>query len=333
MRFREKTQNPKESVIIYTVIPPPVGTPAAAIRVCAESVHRLAQDTHIDAINIPEVRDEVTRPSPRTSPFVPKIEPRVFGRLLQEGFDRPLEAIVDRGIVYTHWANQRRWLCRTWQEYRIHNLVLVGGESSRIRYPGPSVIEAACRIHRELRPQGCEYFLGGITIPTRRNEPERLIEKARCGIRFFTSQVLYEAENTQALLKEYHDRCRELSVEPQRIFLSFAPISSRRDLEFLKWLGVEIPGAVEREILNGWIGTAWRSIKVAERILSEILTFARDEKLSVPLGINVEHVMKHNFEISRDLVLCLSEIYRRHLQRAQTKGSPAPSRREKAPMR
>jgi hypothetical protein len=296
------------------VIPPPVGTPAAAVRACAECVHQLAYETGIDAINIPEVRDEVTRPGPRMVQFVPKIEPRAFGRLIQEGFSRPLEAIVDRGIVYTHWANQRRWLCRTWRDYRIRNLLLVGGESSKIRYPGPPVTEAARRIQHDFGPQGLDYFLGGITIPTRRGEPERLIEKAACGIEFFTSQVLYEAENTQKLLKSYHNRCRERGVKPKRIFLSFAPVSSKRDLEFLKWLGVEVPEAVEREILNGWIGTAWRSIQVAERVLGEILAFARDEKLDVPLGINVEHVMKHNFEVSRDMVLALRELYCQYLR-------------------
>jgi 5,10-methylenetetrahydrofolate reductase len=225
-----------------------------------------------------------------------------------------LEAIVDRGIVYTHWANQRRWLRRTRREYGIRNLVLVGGESSRIRYPGPPVTRAAELIREELHREGVDYFLGGITLPGRRAEPERLLEKARCGIEFFTSQVLYEAQTPQRLLRAYAARCREEGVRPRRIFLSFAPVSSRKDLEFLQWLGVEIPERVEKEILNGWIGTAWRSIRVAERVLGEILAFARDEGLDVPLGINVEHVMKHNFEVSRDMVLALGELYCRYLK-------------------
>jgi len=313
VRFREKTRDRRQGVVIYTVIPPPVGTPTPAVRSCVESLHELVDEVPIDAINIPEVRDETTRPGPRISKFVPKIEPRLFGRLIQEGFTRRLEVIVDRGIVYTHWANQRRWLCRTQRDYHIRNLVLVGGESSKINYPGPPVVEAARRISQELRGEGLDYFLGGITIPTRRNEPDRLIEKSQNGIEFFTSQVIYEAENTQKLLRSYYKRCREVGVEPQRIFLSFAPVSSRRDLDFLKWLGVEVPAAVEREILNGWIGAAWRSIHVAERIWQAILEYVADEGIEVPLGLNIEHVMKHNFEISRDMVACLAEIYEQRL--------------------
>ncbi len=301
-------------MLLYTVIPPPVGTPPEGVWTCAEHVHELALEAGLDAVNIPEVRNEVTRPGPRTVRFVPKIEPRRFAKIIQTGFRRPLEAIVDRGIVYTHWANQRRWLCRTYKEFGVRTLVLVGGESSRIRYPGPGVVEAASRIRRELKPQGVDFFLGGITIPQRRNEPERLIQKAQAGLEFFTSQVLYESKTARRMLRAYDRRCRELGIEPKRVFLSFAPVSSQRDLEFLKWLGVEIPEAVEKEILNGWIGTAWRSIKVAERVLGEILAFARDEKLSVPLGINVEHVMKHNFEVSRDMALALRELYCRYLR-------------------
>ncbi len=310
-RFREKTVNPREGVLIYTVIPPPRGTPRAAVQASAESVYRLIEDVPaIDAVHVPEVRQEEARPGLRTVPFVPKLEPRAFAHLLQGGACGRVrvEAIVSRRVVYTHWANQRRWLLRTWREYGIRNLLLVGGESHRIRYPGPSVAEAAHRISQELAPQGYEFFLGGIAIPTREREPQRLLEKARSGIRFFTTQLLYEAESTQRLLKGYHDLCREGGEAPRRIFLSFAPISSQQDLEFLRWMGVKIPRSVEAEILRGWLGTAWRSIAVIERIVREILAFCRDERLNVPLGINVEHARRHNFEVSRDLAWALTEI-------------------------
>ena len=311
MRFRDAVREVRQSVIIYTVIPPPVSASRPAVEACVDCLQALLEDVPVHAINLPEVRDETTRPGPRTSKFIPKLAPRLFADAVQHRFhDSPLDVVVDRGIVYTHWANQTAWLRKTWREYGVRNLVLVGGESSRKRYPGPSVTEAARRISRL---DGVHYFLGGITIPTRRNEAERLIEKAESGIEFFTSQVLYEAENVCHLLREYHRRCHQNRLEPKRIFLSFAPVSSARDVEFLKWLGVEIPRDVERTVLDGWIGTAWRSIRVAERILSDVLEFVRAEKIDVPLGINVEHVMKHNFEVSRDMALALREIYQQRM--------------------
>ena len=265
----------------------------------------------LDALHVPEVRPEAARSwsGSRPIPFVPKLDPRRFARLLQEGFPH-LETIVSRRVVYTHWANQRRWLLRAQRVFGIRNLLLVGGESRRIRYPGPSVEEAARRIRGDSELRGCGFFLGGIAIPTRRGEAQRLREKARSGIRFFTTQLIFEPDSVQRLLYRYHELCSEGKESPQRVFLSFAPVSSERDLEFFRWMGAEVPPEVEAEILQGWIGTAWRSIAVAERTLRDVLAFHREEKLSVPLGINVEHALRHNFEVSRDLALALWEAYR-----------------------
>jgi hypothetical protein len=320
MDFRDVVRDGRQGVIIYTVIPPPADAARPAVEACVDCLQALLEDVPVHAINLPEVRDETTRPGPRTSAFVPKLAPRLFADAIRRRLhDTSLDVIVDRGIVYTNWANQTVWLRKTWSGYGVRNLILVGGESSQKRYAGPPVSEAARRISRELKPQ-CNYFLGGITIPTRRNEPERLVGKAESGIEFFTSQVLYEAENVCRLLREYHQQCLETRLEPKRIFLSFAPVSSARDVEFLKWLGVEIPRDVERMVLDGWIGTAWRSIRVAERILRDILAFVRDEEIGVPLGINVEHVMKHNFEVSRDMALALREIYEKQPQPGLSRG-------------
>lgn len=308
--FREKTLNPREGVVLYTALPPPRGRPRGDLKISVESVLRLLEEAPVDAVHIPEVREEADRPGGRPIPFTPKVEPRVFGRLLQQSACGRFEVVISRRVVYTHWANQRRWLLRTRREYGIRNLLLVGGESSRTRYPGPPVVQAAERIRRELPAEGADYFLGGIAIPTRPGEADRLVAKAQSGIEFFTSQILYEAEGIKELLRAYDRRCRELGTKPRRVFLSFAPISGERDLEFLRWMGVHIPPRVEREILRGWLGTAWRSVVVCARILRDVLTFHREEELDVPLGINVEHALRHNFEISRDLALALWEVHR-----------------------
>lgn len=328
MSFRDKVRDAHQGVVLYEVIPPPEGTLDSAVQSSVESLQDLCARVAIDAINIPEVRSE-SRPGVRGAPLISKIEPRQYGRLIQKTFGARLETIVNRGTVYAPFGEQQEWLRATWQEFGIRNLVLVGGESSRRRYSGPSVTEAAELITRYLN-SGCvqglngqapatapatDYFCGGITIPSRRkpdphwDEPGRLINKSQHGLEFFTSQVLYEAESTKRLLHDYVFLCRRQGESPRRIFLSFAPVSSEKDLQFLKWLGVDVPSEIERYILDGWIGVAWRSIKVACQVLFEILNFAEAERLSVPLGLNVEHVMRHNFEVSREMTAELSQIY------------------------
>lgn len=311
--LREQIQNADECAVFYELIPPPDGTKERSVRAYAECAAEMIASTSIpiDGVNLPEIHDE-QRNGKRTHEFKPKADPRKFGRCLREAFRRPTTVVINRCTVLRDRETQETWLKETVQDYGISYIVLVGGESSRIRYPGPSVLEMASRI-RDFN--GDTVTCGGITIPTRRSqqpardEPNRLIEKCRHGIEFFTSQVLYEPQSTQRLLRDYQKRCDETGERPRRIFLSFAPISTKKDLQFLKWLGVEVPEEIETTLFKTSLGVGWRSVRIAEQILTDILDFVQAEGLRVPLGLNIEHITQRNFELSKDFIESLGETY------------------------
>lgn len=328
MRFRAKINDPSQSVVVYEMIPPLLGARREEVRAQVERLRPLVAGLGIDAINLPEIRDE-SRGGPRRTHFRPRMEPRIFGRHVHEAYqEQRLEVIVNRCVVYTHWRNQQRWLIRSWREFGVRNLVIVGGESSQVSYPGPSVTEAARLVtgflnrgfervrdgRREPLDVAADILCGGITIPTRRkttpawDEPNRLVEKAKHGLEFFTSQVIYEGESTRRLLADYEALCREGGTRPRRILLSFAPISGERDISFLQWLGVEIPERVQRYILGNGEGATSRSIEVAGRVLEEILEFVSERGIGVPLGLNIEYILVRNFEVSLEMVEALSKI-------------------------
>ena len=52
------------------------------------------------------------------------------------------------------------------------------------------------------------------------------------------------------MLKYYDDICKKSKVLPRRILLSFAPVSSKKNIDFLKWLGVEIPKKTEKHLIE-----------------------------------------------------------------------------------
>ncbi len=317
--LRDRVRDSKSGVILYELIPPARGTDEVTLRAYAECVAEVVASTSvpIDAVNLPEIRDEQrAQEQERAHPYEPKADPRQFGRHLKEAAE--MEIVVNHGTVYEPWPRQQAWLQQTWAEHGIQNLVLVGGESSLIRYPGPSVTEMAEHIRAHYDHV---FFLGGIVIPSRRrrdpsrDEPQRLLHKSRCGLEFFTSQVLYEAQSTQSLLRDYQRLCEQTYQTPKRIFLSFAPVSSRKDLAFLRWLGVEIPQEVEERLLRAEIGIGWRSLQIAQQVLSEILEFCDAEGVDVPLGLNIEHITRHNFELSREFIDHLGAIYYERLRR------------------
>ena len=306
MRFRDKIRKAKRPVVAYEILPP--REKDGTLNSYAEKISSLLSQTHIDAINIPEVHDEDER-GIRPVKNLERAEAREFGKLLQDNVG--IEVIVNRVTVHQDLDYQKKWIKETFYDYDIENLILVGGEKNDTKYIGPSVNETSEYITRDLNTGKFDVFCGGITIPSRKMESERLLRKGSNGIEFFTSQVLYDSTKTKKMLKYYHEICKKNNVLPRRILLSFAPVSSEDNINFLKWLGVEIPQRTEKRLKQDNDKMSNESLKIASEILNDIL--ANNEKLgiTVPIGLNVEHIMSYNFQSSINMLQELSKIYRK----------------------
>ena len=241
MRIRDKIKKPQRPVVAYEILPP--REKDGTLNSYGEIISSLLSQTHIDAINIPEVLDEGGR-GKRPVVNQKRGEPREFGRLLQDIVG--VEAIVNRVVVHEPFDAQMKWIEETNKDYEIENLIIVGGESSNVKYPGPSVNEVLKSISGQYNENGGDIFCGGIAIPSRTAESKNLITKSENGSEFFTTQVLYDSSNIIKMIGHYQERCDELNTFPRRLLLSFAPVSSQKNIEFLKWLGVEIPSETER---------------------------------------------------------------------------------------
>ena len=305
MRFRDKVRKPKRPVVAYEILPP--REKDGTLNSYAERISSLLSQTHIDAINIPEVHEENAR-GLRPVKNLERAEAREFGRLLQDNVG--IEAIVNRVTVHNDLDYQKSWIKETFYDYDIENLILVGGESNDIKYPGPSVNETSEYITRDLNAGRFDFFCGGITIPSRKIESVRLLKKGSNGIEFFTSQVLYDGKKIKKMLKYYDDVCKENNVLPRRILLSFAPVSSKKNIDFLKWLGVEIPSQTEKRLTNKKTSMSDESLEIASEILKGILNNNEKLGITVPIGLNVEHIMSYNFQSSINMLQELSRIYR-----------------------
>ncbi len=305
MRFRDKVRKPKRPVVVYEILPP--REKDGTLNSYSEKISSLLSQTHIDAINIPEVRDEIGR-GKRPVKNLERAEVREFGKLLQDNVG--IEVIVNRVTVHDSVEEQNQWIKQTFYDYEIENLILVGGESGKINYPGPSVNETSEFITRDLNSGRFDFFCGGISIPSRQVESQRLLRKGSNGIEFFTTQVLYDSEKIKKMLKHYHDICKKNKVLPRRILLSFAPVSSKKNIDFLKWLGVEIPTLTEKHLTSKDTEMTQESLKIASEILNDILTNNEELGITVPLGLNVEHIMSYNFQYSINMLQELSKTYR-----------------------
>ena len=305
MRIRDKIKKPKRPVVAYEILPP--RQKDGTLNSYAKTISSLLSQTHIDAINIPEVREEEGR-GIRPVSNQSRGEPREFGRLLQDIVG--IEAIINRVVVHEPYEDQIKWFKETHKTYEIENMIVVGGESSKVKYLGPSVNEVLEAVSYRYNSNSGDIFCGGIAIPSRENESKKLIKKSTHGSEFFTTQVLCDSENIIKMLDRYQVRCDKLNTFPRRVLLSFAPVSSIKNIEFIKWLGVEIPKETERYLMGRPGSMMERSLDIAIEVLNQILNHIIEKKLKVPIGLNVEHIMSYNFQSSIEMLQELSRIYR-----------------------
>ena len=302
MRIKDKIKRPRRPVVVYEILPP--REKDGTLNSYAANISSLLSQTHIDAINIPEVRDEIGR-GERPVKNKLRAEPREFGKLLQDIVG--IESIVNRVVVHQALEKEMAWFEETYNKYEIENLITVGGESRSITYPGPSVKKALEAIKQNEK---LNVLCGGISIPSREKESLRLIEKSNNGSEFFTTQVLYDSSKIIKMISHYQKRCDEQNTFPRRLLLSFAPVSSKKNIDFLKWLGVDIPADTEEYLNENDQRMTERSMEISINVLNETLRFLNENKIVVPIGLNVEHIMSYNFQASIEMLQELARIYR-----------------------
>jgi 5,10-methylenetetrahydrofolate reductase len=286
----------REVPLFFEPVPPSArAKPERAAAEVDAIVELLRSVPRVDAIDVPELVDEnhEGRPLYRTA------DPRGFGRTLAERTGR--EAVVNKVVAHLESPEAiERWAAES-VRVGIRHVVLVGGTSRYIPYPGPAVTEA----NRICRPilEAAGGLVGNITIPQREGEAHRMLSKTRAGAAFFTTQIVFDADATFELVRQYDLLCRHASLVPVTVLLSFAPLVDEQDAEFVRWLGADVPEAAEHAILEGDDGgAARRSVDRALEVWESVTRRARDAGLEVPLGVNVEQISGRHLGHARTLL-------------------------------
>jgi 5,10-methylenetetrahydrofolate reductase len=290
---------PARPPILFEALPPQVESTEEQWQ---DHLHLLDPLRHagLAGVNVPEIVNGHYR----------TVEPRSFASALQRRLG--VRAILNRITVHHTLPSLQSWAAETRLGHGIHDLVLVGGEKSSETYPGVGVRPAL----EGLKPgtKKANGHLGVITIPTRRrqdlDEPQRLAEKQAAGADFAVSQILCEPE---AALRLQADVASAVPAgkPPLTLFWSLAPVARRRDLEFLAWLGVEVPPDVQKDLLAITEPAARLershdlNVAIARRLLE-----GAEAAGSGPIGFCVEHVMLSNIEAGITLVDRVRELCR-----------------------
>ena len=287
--------------LLFESVPPTARTSSGRAAQIVEEASKLISGVgRIDALDIPELVDE----NHEGRPYYRSGDPREFAHALGQRTRR--ETIVNKVVAHLSSEALEHWIRETVAR-GIRHVILVGGSSRYIPYPGPTVAEAN-RICRHTVEQA-GGLIGNIAIPQRTGEAHRLLAKTRAGASFFTTQILFDSESVLRLLREYDGLCRQAGAPAAPLILSMAPLADEADAEFARWLGADITEAAERLILEGEEGEAvQRSIENALRVWEEVREEMHRQAIEVPIGVNVEQISSRHLNSAGDLIRSFSNL-------------------------
>jgi 5,10-methylenetetrahydrofolate reductase len=282
--------------LLFEPVPPTArASPTRATTATRELAQLLGRVSRLDALDVPELVDE----NHEGRPYYRSGDPRSFAKHVAEQVD--CELVVNKVVAHLASVSAlERWAHETVAR-GIRNVVLVGGSSRYIPYPGPTVAEA----NRVCRPilEAAGGRVGNIAIPQRTGEAHRMLSKQRSGASFFTTQIVFDGALVLRMLQEYDLLCRQSGLAPATTIVSVAPLADEGDAEFVRWLGADIPDAAERSILNGDETAAGeRSIQQALKVWEEILRGIRKLELEVPVGVNVEQISQRHLATAGEML-------------------------------
>lgn len=268
-----------------------------------EDVSRIADRTaerirllDVDGIVLYDIDDESDRiEAERPFPYLPTLDPADYAGELAGRTSLP--TVVYRSVGKYAADELHGWL--TGQRAEQTLTVFVGASS-----PDKDVRLSLARAQEVWREAGVGIPLGGVTIPERHarggDEHERLLHKQERGCTFFISQVVYDVTEAKDLVSDYAYTCRERGIDPVPVIFTLSVCGSAKTLEFLSWLGVDVPRWLQNDLRHS-DDPLEVSLRQCTATVEELIGFCR--RLGVPFGFNIESVSNRRVEIEASMEL------------------------------
>lgn len=294
--LKNKIQTRQAGIMMYGITPPKQSHSPEEIReISRRHIERIRKLT-IDGLIVYDVQDETDRiQEKRPFPFSPMIESVRY-------VDEYLPELDIPKIVYRCVGKYKRqefcdWLTKPSAGDRF--TVFVGAASTRQKVE--LTLHEAYELRKKLNP---ELVLGGVLIPERHakhgDEHLRLIRKMADGCSFFVSQAVYNAEAAKNFLSDYYYYCQKQNIAMAPVLMNLTPCGSTKTLDFMKWLGINIPHWLENDLMNSH-DILDQSVTLIKQNFAELLDFSLDK--GIPLGCSIESVSTRKVEIEASVQL------------------------------
>jgi hypothetical protein len=296
MDVRQRIAGGQGGFVLFGLTPPRLATSAEERQRIADATLERLTSADVDGLVLYDIDDESDRNGgPRPFPYLPTMDPADFYVNHLAKWGKP--AIVYRSVGKYPEAAIRDWLLGQDPERVLSVFV---GAPTRDRSVATD-LRSAQTAWRITRP---ELLLGGVAIPERhtrsKQEHLRLIAKQVNGCTFFVSQVVYDVTASKDLASDYFYTCVERGLVPVPFVFTLSVCGSLRTLEFLQWLGVDVPSWMQNDLMNSEdaLATSYEQCLGAAEQLAQFCS-----RLGLPFGFNVESVSNRRVEIEASVQL------------------------------
>ena len=298
--LKDKIANRESGFLLYGLTPPKVKTEKDRVRIIADNQVERLKGLEIDGLVLYDIQDESSRTStPRPFPFLPTIAPDYYS-------DKYLDELKVPKIIYKSVGKYTADEFKSWIKQssdKIDCSVFVGSPSRNM--VSHLSLNDAYKIKRDLNSS---IKLGGVAIPERHikkgDEHIRLFDKVDKGCSFFISQCVYSINNTKNFLSDYYYTSIENERDFVPIIFTLTPCGSIKTLQFLEWLGIDIPKWLKNDLKHSKNSLS-KSIDICKRIAIELIDYNASK--NIPIGFNIESVSIRKEEIDASIEL-LSDI-------------------------
>ncbi len=282
--------------LLFALTPPRLSTTPEKAQEIADITFERLDPLGVDGLILYDIDDEADRnPEERPFPFLPTMDPADY-------LDRHFKSWRTPVVVYRATAKYTEEELRDWigSQDTANRLAVFVGASSREKR-----VTTTLRRAQQLRTEvGPDLLLGAVAIPERHtrkgDEHLGLVAKQEAGCSYFVTQVVYDVNAAKNLVSDYAYECRDRRLDPIPIVFTMSVCGSMKTLEFLRWLGVDVPRWIENDLRRAE-DTLDASLEHAEATALELMSFCR--RLGVPFGINVESVSIRRVEIEASVRL------------------------------
>ena len=288
----EKLKYGESGTLIYSLTPPKEDIETDKLHSLNFRRSSRISKIQFDAISIYDVQEEKSRNNEkRTFEYNRAINPINYGHALNVFNDLPQ-------IIYLAVSK--------YSEKELQSIMELNSDKTFVLVGSPSPTASARTSLNKAWEITSPYEnpIGGVLIGERHqngnSEVQRVISKIEKGADFFISQCIYDYTIYKSFLEDYAVESNFLGYEIKPVILTFSPVGNSKSLDFLQWLGINIPDDF-KQIIPESDDFLNLSIDYLEHIAKKLIDLCII--LKIPFGINFESVIGKKAEVMASLEL------------------------------